>query len=516
MFSSFLILRGTTYKTLNVFYFFCLLLSPQGFSFVEDRVGNGGELSERQLVLTYAHFSNTLTECLSFRFCPNDLKARTLTQKIQSSFQQESKNSLTQLQFLSARLNPEIFGADGTTPLWITKPEIGATIYVNTDKLSLDENNRRRAISPSEAFRMLFVALGTHQNEVDLLWLDSIAFEIFQTIENGPPSSFFHQGRHIKPLGSPYLKEDFLSAETWLTFFYTKMSEYLKICLAESHCTESQWQKNVLGAILNNMNRERSAADTLRFESGQANPALFTVNGVIKSAVTGLAPGHPIFFNLDYLYLIEKDRELPLSTDVLLSLLIHELGHHAGVEDHASLDLLGQSVARHFEKFHPVIKFQEDADMGYFHKPALFRAQLLNGPKENPQAENPTKIYLADELYFYNFNPMIEPFIKCSQGLRRKDYRINSANWTGKTSESEFFKTVPYDDHGQKWYQFKPLLYGFLIKGSLLCINEAGISSIEFLTQEIQIQYSREYRQSELGKEFSPSFHYIFDQIQYL
>ena len=508
MFNFFLILRGTLRVRAIIngpsmcggFCLFLLLMGPQAFSIAKDRVGNGGELSERQITLIYANFSSTLTRCLSNRFCPNESKARTLTQKIHSAFPQESENSFAQLKFLSARLNPEIFGPGQSAALWMTKPEIGAVIFVNTDRLTLDENERRRPISPTEAFRILFVALGTHQNEVDLLWLDSIAFEIFQTT-----------GKNLR---GPSLTEDFLAAETWLAFFYTRMSEYLRICLAESPCASNQWQKDVLGAILNNMNQEPPAADTLRFESGQANPQLFTVDGVIKSAVTGLAPGAPIFFNLDYLYLVEKNRRFPLSNDILLGLLIHKLGHHAGIVDHGSLDLLGHTVAMHFQNYHPMITFQEEAEVGYFHKPALFRALLLNGPKTDHLIPSPTKIFLADELYIYEFNPVIEPFLKCPQGLRRKDYRINSANWTGNTSESESFKTVPYNHLGQKWYRFKPILYDFLVKGSLLCVNEAGVNSFEFLTQEIKIQYSREYRPSELGKEFSPSFHYIFDSAE--
>jgi hypothetical protein len=118
------------------FCLFLLLMGPQAFSIVKDRVGNGGELSERQITLIYANFSSTLTRCLSNRFCPNESKARNLTQKIHSAFPQESENSFAQLKFLSARLNPEIFGPGQSAALWMTKPEIGAVIFVNTDRLS--------------------------------------------------------------------------------------------------------------------------------------------------------------------------------------------------------------------------------------------------------------------------------------------------------------------------------------------------------------------------------------------
>jgi hypothetical protein len=94
-----------------------------------------------------------------------------------------------------------------------------------------------------------------------------------------------------------------------------------------------------------------------------------------------------------------------LRPDVLLGLLIHELGHHAGIVDHGGLDLLGHTVAKHFQNYHPLITFQEEAEVGYFHKPALFRALLLNGPKADRLTPSPTKIYLADELYIYDFNP---------------------------------------------------------------------------------------------------------------
>jgi hypothetical protein len=68
-----------------------------------------------------------------------------------------------------------------------------------------------------------------------------------------------------------------MAAETWLAFFYTRMREYLRDLLGRIPlCTGTQWQKDVLGAILENMNRERPAADTLRFESGRGKSRVFS------------------------------------------------------------------------------------------------------------------------------------------------------------------------------------------------------------------------------------------------
>lgn len=80
------------------------------------------------------------------------------------------------------------------------------------------------------------------------------------------------------------------------------------------------------------------AGEGLRFLSGKLHPEIFELDdqGKPRSAVTGNEIGDVIYLNTDYF------RDLNL--EQAAALLIHELGHHHQVTDHAALDRLGLKV----------------------------------------------------------------------------------------------------------------------------------------------------------------------------
>jgi hypothetical protein len=83
----------------------------------------------------------------------------------------------------------------------------------------------------------------------------------------------------------------------------------------------------------------------LHFDSEQAHPGKFMIDGLVRIARTTDEVGSPIHINSDLLYSKSKDG-LSTATDVplALSILIHEYGHHQGVKDHARLDQLGTKL----------------------------------------------------------------------------------------------------------------------------------------------------------------------------
>jgi hypothetical protein len=84
----------------------------------------------------------------------------------------------------------------------------------------------------------------------------------------------------------------------------------------------------------------------LIFKSGSQNPGLFEVDehGKTRVAVTGHAPGDPIYLNLDLLYKGGRENEPAIDSTTAIAILIHELGHQYGEPDHLTLDILGNKV----------------------------------------------------------------------------------------------------------------------------------------------------------------------------
>ena len=78
----------------------------------------------------------------------------------------------------------------------------------------------------------------------------------------------------------------------------------------------------------------------------EISPRTFIIDGEVKIAKTGNDIGSPILLNLDLLYM--KNEEgffVPMTTPEATAVLIHELGHHHGIQSHSELDLLGTRVS---------------------------------------------------------------------------------------------------------------------------------------------------------------------------
>lgn len=124
--------------------------------------------------------------------------------------------------------------------------------------------------------------------------------------------------------------------ENNIAFAFQNLSSYIDACLNAPRCGITDVERNLLTAIRGGLVHEgrliyisprANPAEGARFSDGQPSP---------RVAVTGDSIGTPIYINTDRL----DDLEVPTA----VSILIHELGHHHGVSDHAVLDALGTKV----------------------------------------------------------------------------------------------------------------------------------------------------------------------------
>lgn len=477
-----------------------------------DRVGNGGEFSEKLFVEVYEKIPTYINACLLNSNCLRNFGKSPTLQKVLSSFPHEVEQSkpLHQIQFLSAKKHPEIFGNQASKQIWSTRPFIGSPIFINTDEIHELEVQPPATFANELAFRCLFVALATHVSDEDLLILDELAIGIFQLVfENGPN---FTELKATKA-ASGYLREDPLPAEEWLRFYFELAPRLIKICLQDSRCLESEDDRGLLFLISQSLDLEPAANKVLRFDSATRNPSLFTIDGVVKSAVTGLRPGDPIYFNLDHIYTIENNRENAIAPDLILALLIHELGHHTGSVDHKALDLLGSKLAFFFSRYYPRITFQEDPDFIVFHKPVHFRSQYFYNHLPDIHKNSSSLFFMADELYWRDSSAMISAVLLCDEATHPARLRVTKAGWTGQFQNSKQLVMVPYNFKGQKYISIVPIIYDFNVQATLICQNEMGQPFIQYWNRNLKLQYTREYRPSELGPDSFPTAYIVFDRL---
>lgn len=101
----------------------------------------------------------------------------------------------------------------------------------------------------------------------------------------------------------------------------------------------TEQERKTLGKIV--QNKENILRDTKLIFLPQDNT--FFIDNEFRIAYTGSHIGSNIYFNLDILYNQIESKNL---NKVILSVLIHELGHLVGEADHFFLDKLGNKVAK--------------------------------------------------------------------------------------------------------------------------------------------------------------------------
>lgn len=162
-------------------------------------------------------------------------------------------------------------------------------------------------------------------------------------------------------------------AERNITFVYERLEKYIDTCLASPSClheskTEPTAFRDILVKIRSALPAEKLNREQLVFKSEKLNPGFFIIDGYEKIAITGDKVGDNIYINLDKIYsrdIRKKIRHLSLIDSI--QLLIHELGHHQGFEDHIKLDTLGAKVS----------KYLETNVFEFFHTPFVFDYSVI-------------------------------------------------------------------------------------------------------------------------------------------
>ncbi len=138
------------------------------------------------------------------------------------------------------------------------------------------------------------------------------------------------------------------TSEKYILQSYYHLGSYISLCLSSPYCNLSPKERNVLTEIKNSLPEEYKNSHQIQFLSGSRYQSFFTINGLIRNAVTGNRVGDLIYINVSQLY---SAKGRPISLGFAIATLIHEMAHHHGIKDSASdlPDLLGEKVERVFE-----------------------------------------------------------------------------------------------------------------------------------------------------------------------
>ena len=133
-------------------------------------------------------------------------------------------------------------------------------------------------------------------------------------------------------------------AEKNVTFAYMNLEKYADLCLGTGLCRLMSPEKDLLAKIRGALPAEKAKEGQIVFRSEKDKPGFFQIEGQLRVAKTGNSVGDPIYVNTDLLYYPVSGEMRAVDIPLSVSILVHELGHHQGVKDHAALDVLGSKL----------------------------------------------------------------------------------------------------------------------------------------------------------------------------
>tara|TARA_R110002072_G_scaffold276051_1_gene437381 strand:+ start:110279 stop:111313 length:1035 start_codon:yes stop_codon:yes gene_type:complete len=126
--------------------------------------------------------------------------------------------------------------------------------------------------------------------------------------------------------------------EGQVQFYLNSLPSFIMSALNQDIIYFTQVEKEVLERIAKNITE--NAADIVYIDNNPNDFFSSDEDGAIRIAKTGFHPKYPIFLNRTMIYsMFENDVNFNI-----LSVLVHELGHQAGIKSHRGLDDLGAKM----------------------------------------------------------------------------------------------------------------------------------------------------------------------------
>ncbi|MBC97441.1 MAG: hypothetical protein CME63_06810 [Halobacteriovoraceae bacterium] len=191
-------------------------------------------------------------------------------------------------------------------------------------------------------------------------------------------------------------------AESYFRYAYQNLYKYINEYLITY---KSQMDTNDyinLATIANIRNLAEQKDYALIFLNG--DEGIFNQSDIPhRIAMTAYHPGAPILINRSQLYHSETGDPIVTQSDAV-AILIHEMGHQAGIKNHAYLDKLGNLIKAFIdEQSERIIKHQNDQDIIFTIKNPIVDSILFESQ------------FITDRDY-YDVRDQIMEQIECPQG----------------------------------------------------------------------------------------------------
>jgi len=204
------------------------------------------------------------------------------------------------------------------------------------------------------------------------------------------------------------------------------LPELLRICSERKGCRFEAPDQQLIHKLSDAIKKEAPAGGGLEFASGRTDPDKFTDPDFAtpRIAITGENIGDKIYINSDLI----AELQLPQ----IVTLLIHELGHHHGVFNHQRLDDLGFRFAQFFENW------SYDVSAAAFNQDTvrlkIFQAGRNPGDEQligsSSNIQRPI-IFIEGNDRVFNLTKFTEKFMYCDQAMRVRPTKIwiNPGRW---------------------------------------------------------------------------------------
>jgi hypothetical protein len=225
-------------------------------------------------------------------------------------------------------------------------------------------------------------------------------------------------------------------AENNVLFAYRNMGKYIQYCLSLKSCQADEEERDILASILESLPEEYQNKNQVRLLSGRKYPHIFRDNFENdRFAVTGSKVGSVIYVNKDRLYQNSGGRITHTSLLQAISMLIHEFGHHHGVQNHVWLNALGARVARVMDA--NIIQ----VPLGPKAKNIIARVVQTNDPGENFSFDN---VMLSDGDKYFDLASIFSQTTSCpvvdSEILELIGLSIWQPHWARYRSPAPYLK----------------------------------------------------------------------------
>jgi hypothetical protein len=218
-------------------------------------------------------------------------------------------------------------------------------------------------------------------------------------------------------------------SENNILYAWLNLPVFVSTCLESVDCGLSPPERNLLSKISKVLSSEQSGLG-IQFRSATSSPGLFELDeqGQPRSAVTGDNIGDPIYFNLDRLYPIIEGSRRAFEVMDAVALLVHELGHHHGVKDHAWLDRIGSLVKK------ANLVAREEIHLGrYGHEHQKFSAYNpgFDIYSLSSFVRRPVKLLYSNDFEVIDLTPPLQATLKCTATGKVPDQIIvQNLHWT--------------------------------------------------------------------------------------